>query len=63
MYPRPQQAAQKLEATNAAASKVGQITQPSTKRAHRVHPANMSTAVPVAAAQCPTARAMLRISG
>ena len=42
---------------------MGQITQPSTRRAHRVHPAIMRTAVPVAPAQCPTARAMLRISG
>ena len=39
------------------------MTQPRTRRAHRVQPAIMRTAVPVAAAQCPNANATFRISG
>ena len=39
------------------------MTQPRMRRAHRVHPAIMSTAVPDAATHCPTFSTTFRISG
>ena len=59
----PPPAPQIVDATKAATSSDGQMTQPRIRRAHRVHPAIMSTAVPDAATHCPTFSTTFSISG